>query len=769
MKFQGKGLDYLRRGAIACLMVTAILVACTEANLYHRSISPAQADRVTFRGEVCTEDPRVSHFPLKVIFLVDQSSGFSPPPCNMTTGGLFTDFDPEQARIRAMRDLVGQYQRDETVSFAVIGYAGSPRVLAPLEGSFTRNVGEIEGAIGALGIPQGCEGENSCRDLRGALGTAKSVIEGDLTELTPGGRSMTRYVVILMNAGPVSPLPEGSLYCQRAIGGPACCDPTRTDCQRDLRARICCNPSGSDAADPTNGIPCVPADPGTPPYCCPGNDCDPAECAASRSDCATGVLVEDVRVMREIVEEAGAASFHLHALHLAAEMVDCDPTDDLAPNEAEARLLQDMAFAGAGEFYAYYDGSALEASSTNLHALQLLRPQVGLEAKDFIVFNLNALPTESDEPLTDTDADGLADVNEAEHGTDPGNADTDGDGITDYVEILIEFSPLATDRPIACEGMVPGMDTDNDLLTDCDEELLGTDPSLLDSDGDAMPDRLEVTMGTDYVIADWLDDADNDGVPNGDEVRQHTDPRSSDAASHLATQYRYTIVDEGLRARIEVAQPRTITGIEVQRATDDSSAGLGWLCYEPVAEGEGAGGWLCWLDPGERTDAGSTVSCNACDPNSEEGGGVPIRVDHNGSYELPSRSHEQPDPESIVDTALEEDLLDLVLAVQITIADLPPREAREQLLINRDERHCLTFVVRNVRLAGTGETTIIPEEGWNNIALYFAQAPQGRLTVPGIFRLALIPVRFIPPARREPPDAELRVWDDEFFRAGTFE
>jgi hypothetical protein len=496
----------------------------------------------------------------------------------------------------------------------------------------------------------------------------------------------------------------------------------------------------------------------------PACPCRADECLAPPPSCSAGVLVGDVGVMRQVVEEAGAASFHFHALHLAAE-------EDPAVNAEVGDMLQDMAFAGAGEFQAYYDGSGIESAATNLNALQLLKPQMALEAKDFIVFNLNALPSGTDVPRTDTDADGLSDENEAEHGTDPGASDTDLDGITDYVEVLIEYSPLSPDTPAICEGIPSGQDRDADLLSDCDEALLGTDPSLIDSDGDAVPDRLEVTMGTDYVILDWLDDSDNDGVPNGDEVRQHTDPRSSDASSHLATQYRYTIVDEGLQARIEVAQPRTITGVEVLRGSEDTAAGLGWLCYMPVDEEDGGGGWLCWLDSEEQTDAGGTVSCDACSPlvEEDEREGHPVRITDSGSYELRSRSDGALSNPDEVEAGAEPDDFDLVLSVEVTFADLPPRDSREQLLVSREERNCLSFIVRNVKLAATGETELVDETGWNNIALYFAQAPQGRLSVPGIFRMALIPVRYLPPNRREPPDAELRVWDEEFFRAGVMQ
>lgn len=750
----------------AVLLACAASLACTDANLYHRDRTPAQADRLTLRGQVCTDDPRISHFPLKVVLVVDQSSGTN-PELGEVTSRLFSaidadnpHFDPDGDRFEALRDLVAQHQREETTSFAVVGFGGAPRILAPAEGGFTRNVGELEAAISTLAIPQSCEGRSACRDLRGALGSARSLIEGDLVDLSPGARAMTRYVVILMLAGPPTPLPSGAVFCQRAIGGPACCDPTTMDCVRDLRARVCC---------PLGEQPCVPLDPASAPWCCDeGDGCPADECVAPPADCAAGVLVEDVRVMRETVEEQGVAGFNLHAIHLAAE-ADFTPGDGDDPNESVARLMQDIAFAGAGVFQGYSDGSALASSGIALPALGLLRPQVELEIKDFIVFNLNALSTPAGQ-ATDTDADGLPDVAEADHGTDPSSNDSDGDGITDFVEVMVELSPLTPDRPAACEALIPGNDADLDLLTDCDEALLGTDPSLLDSDGDALPDRLEVTMGTDYVLPDWLVDSDNDGVPNGDEVRQHTDPRSSDAADHLATQYRYTLVDEGLLPQIDIAQPRQLTGVVAQRAEDDTSAGLGWLCYGAEPEGDSESGcegvgWLCWIDPGEQNEAGTPQSCNACSPSNPAAEGQWVCLEGDGTYVLPSIS----DGAELEQDNGEPREQQRALTVEVTTAALPPRSRNEQILVHRDERHCLSYVVRNVKLAGTGPTEGIDEAGWNNIALYFAQAPAGRLTVPGLFRLAMVPVRFIPPSRREPPDAELRIFDDEFVRAGSFE
>lgn len=65
---------------------------------------------------------------------------------------------------------------------------------------------------------------------------------------------------------------------------------------------------------------------------------------------------------------------------------------------------------------------------------------------------------------TDSDLDGLSDVEEKQFGTDPKNIDTDGDGLTDYDEIKIyHTNPLKAD-------------TDGDGYNDGAELRRGYDP-----------------------------------------------------------------------------------------------------------------------------------------------------------------------------------------------------------------------------------------------------------------------------------------------------
>lgn len=75
--------------------------------------------------------------------------------------------------------------------------------------------------------------------------------------------------------------------------------------------------------------------------------------------------------------------------------------------------------------------------------------------------------------LLDSDSDGISNLIEMELGTDPTNADTNGDGIPDGVDI---------------GGDATNPDVDGDGLTNAKERELGTDPFRADTDGDGVAD-----------------------------------------------------------------------------------------------------------------------------------------------------------------------------------------------------------------------------------------------------------------------------------------
>ncbi len=669
----------VRRFASWCLpltLATSMLLACTDSNLYHRSHEPVSADRVTLSGRVCTEDPVQARFPVRIVLVMDRAMG-----------PLFGDFDPAGTRLRVLNDFLQIALAIPEYELAIVGYAGDAQKLAPVDGNFTRDPGQLMSGIAQLGAPQSCLPDGRCRDYRRGLRMARALIEGDIASLPAGERVLTQYVVLLVNAGPHEPL-------------------------------------------------ALEAD------CCPAGDVRCIQQGSSPSaECQANIEVQEAAGIRTTVSESGAAGLRLHVLHLAA---DRDP----AVNEAVSAGLERMALAGTGLYQRFN-----LAESFNLTSLNLLNLRTSLRYKTFMAANINAKPT-PDGPVVDSDGDGLSDEEEQalgyckdEHGNpildahgepmlkaDPTLRDTSGDGIGDLVTLLLGYDLCNPPELTECEGLPPGRDVDGDGLTDCEEILLGTDPSLVDTDGDGMPDGLEVMLGTDWLNPDAELDWDGDGVSNLDEVRARTDPRSSDRAQHLAEGYRYQIEDLGVSLEISPSRVRRIPGVTLSSVSSSTSPGLGALRYY-----SGPAPSLSWQDA------------------SESRPGPVVAIGGGGRLTLPAASWA---PEQGDDGKR--------IFVEVDPEVLPPNDVTESIRIVFQERQCIEYTVRNIRLMPTLER---PDRGagWNDIFLYFLQAPQGRPTAPGPVRIAHVPVRFIPPDRREPDDRVIIVRDEEFVRPSVQE
>ena len=621
-------------------------IACTDIGLYSEARERNEPDRVTLAGRVCTDDPATARFPLRVVLLVDQAQG-----------PLFATFDPAGRRLEALSGFVQRTLGSSSNAVAVVGYAGRARTLAPSEGSFTRNPGELLAALSQLGIAEPCLATR-CRDYLEGLRSARALIEGDMASLTAGERVLTQYMVVHVLAGPQEPLAE------RTAQG--------------------------------------------------------TECPGELVDCQREREVAEVNALREAVGLGGAGGLRYHVLHLAAE----SPED----NESLAVGLRQVALAGRGLYQRIGAPAALDAG-----ALDLLDFRTELSAKHLIVANVNAKPSARG-PLVDSDGDGLSDNEESRLGTSPTQRDTDGDGIGDFVEVLVGLRPLEVDAPVACERLVFGRDSDRDGLSDCDERLIGTDPSLVDSDGDGLPDRLELYSQLDYLHPDADLDADGDGVTNGVELQQRTDPRSSDLDNGLAYGYRYELDDEGLVEERFVSRLPTLTGLTVLHVSEGTTPGIGLLEWSATLSA------LRWRDPFEGR-AGAFVT-----------------IDDSGEYLLGAESYAPIQGEA-----------GRFLRVRVAVDELPGLDVAENARVGLRSRNCVTWTVRNVRLMPTLADPNAPAglAGKNDILVYFAQAPEKRLAVAGPVRLASVPFVYAPPNRREPSGAVIEVLDSEFVTPRT--
>ena len=140
-----------------------------------------------------------------------------------------------------------------------------------------------------------------------------------------------------------------------------------------------------------------------------------------------------------------------------------------------------------------------------------------------------------DDNTADPDGDGIINADEKAIGTDPYNRDTDGDAIPDDVEVGPDIqNPPDHDGDGAIDAVDP--DSDGDGIPDATEAGdadLDTPP--VDSDGDLLPDYLDTDSDADTIpdAAEWAVDTDKDGEydtdADGDGIPNYLDTDSDNA------------------------------------------------------------------------------------------------------------------------------------------------------------------------------------------------------------------------------------------------
>lgn len=127
--------------------------------------------------------------------------------------------------------------------------------------------------------------------------------------------------------------------------------------------------------------------------------------------------------------------------------------------------------------------------------------------------------------LLDSDQDGLSDINEESLGTNPMLADIDNDGLTDREELVLTGTdPLVFDS-ITKHVSDADADSDGDELSNRAELELGTDSKLADTDGDELTDKEEHDK---YFTDPLNEDTDGDTLSDGFEVKNGLNPLSAE-------------------------------------------------------------------------------------------------------------------------------------------------------------------------------------------------------------------------------------------------
>jgi hypothetical protein len=253
-------------------------------------------------------------------------------------------------------------------------------------------------------------------------------------------------------------------------------------------------------------------------------------------------ILTTVKAVRDAAHEKGGGDSRIDTILFATG----EPISNPAPFVS---LLPDMARIGGGKYI------QVDVAADVVTALKVLTEVdtwiQNLELRELFVMSSNVLVDVLEHVSAevdlyfDTDGDGLADVYEEEVlGTSISSGDTDGDGVGDLVEVRLRNSdnhrdPLAFEPP---QNDLPdnAVDNDADGLNGAEETLLGLDAARPDTDDDGIPDGLEVRYRLDPVGLDHLADYDDDSVSNIDEIRQHTNPRVDEGqAFRTEHAYRY--------------------------------------------------------------------------------------------------------------------------------------------------------------------------------------------------------------------------------------
>ena len=501
---------------IRSLIVLLCFAACTDARLdpVPPPPPPETDNRLQIKGEVCTEPADVSPFPVKILFVLDQSSSLQ---CT----------DSTNRRFDALRDVLDDLVPMPNAYFGFLGFAQWTR-----KQTFTRNLDEIAPFLD----PSRAIG--SATDYQGALASTLQLLEQDMIDAGPAERARTRYVVVFVSDG--NPEPRCNKGCE--------------DDERKCSDGVDSDGDGLvDMADPDcENIDDNSLAPDNLYQVCNVDNVREGDYVDMQGRCPQynhprQILrrIEEIRTL-EPLYSVGELMFHSVLISSSQEIVNmiCGSADTtFGYNVDLARdLLTEMARVGGGTFrdvnIADDDASFLDFDFTSL--------RTPYHATGFVASNQNAIPG-SDGLQPDTDGDGLSDAEERRSGTQMYARDSDdNDGYSDLFEVRFRqngFDPLDPSIPaLPCENPE---DSDGDGLNDCEEAFLELDPRNPDTDGDRILDGAELRAGIDPSTPDAERDPDYDGIINRSEIQGNTNPNSVDGDRFQKERVRYILSDTG--------------------------------------------------------------------------------------------------------------------------------------------------------------------------------------------------------------------------------
>ncbi len=486
------------RAGLAAFLAAAVFAACTNTYLFdERRDNQVPRDRtLTLEGAFCTPSPNEVVRPIKIILAMDASQSMAVT-------------DPNGSRAKAVIDLLDNLPQEPEINFVVMLFAGSTTAWLSKSGAqvFDRVVDydqndkdQLKQRILNFTVPGNLANRDST-DFVKPLSDIYSLINRDIavTRLMQGNdETRARYSVIFLSDGQPTNNQDDELLCGDAV--------------RRIR---------------------------------------------QLKDLADDVKVNTVHVFIPTQPLASTACMFDGGITVPIGGNNCG-IPDLPPGSCpllivnqNAERLTRMADLGGGDFRDFRNGEPIN----------FLNFRFGQVRHTFIFDKLIAsnfsAPAGSPLDAGDADSDGLIDSKELTEGTLPWVADTDTDGFSDGVEVWARdtrggmFTPNQVPLPDGgnldrgCPVELRGVDSDCDTLSDCDEQIIGTNALRVDSDDDGVSDAVEWKLGSQPSSKDLPQDPDNDRVPTGDELMMHMDPLKVDSDNLSVTGYRYEVTKRG--------------------------------------------------------------------------------------------------------------------------------------------------------------------------------------------------------------------------------